>query len=133
MSNSTYPEGMSNLDPAKVDLRKLADKARGDIALANPVSFLIRIMSSGELDGESVDVRARMDIAKFLSTRWLPQLQAMELSDPNGNSLLPPPLTIMLSVTKNDLNAVTEAEAVEMKTVEQTLAEGVQPIWDKCE
>lgn len=112
-------------EAVRVDLRKLADRARGDIAIANPVAFLIRLMGGEEMDGEKLDIRGRMDVAKFLAGRWLPQLQAMELSDPNGNSLLPPPLVIQLAVSKNDLKDVTEAGMRMEERVEHSIIDAI--------
>ncbi len=124
--NLPHPDGMTN--SVTVDLKKLAEKARGDIAVANPITFLIRLMGGEDVDGERLDIRGRMDVAKFLAGRWLPQLQAMELSDPNGNSLLPPPLTIMLSVSQNDLKSVTEAEHLKVVSQDTAIEEAVEPL-----
>lgn len=91
-----------------VDLKKLVDRARGDIALANPVNFLIRLMAGEEIGEEKLGLRDRMEVAKFLAGRQVPQLQAMELTGEGGNPLLPPPLTITLAVSKNELKTVSE-------------------------
>jgi hypothetical protein len=105
-----------------VDLKRLVDKARADVALSNPVGFLIRLMGGEEFDGEKLSIRDRMDVAKFLTGRLVPNLESHEVtSEVKG---MPPPLVISLNVTpqesmkvvsdqaKRDKNASERVEAV---------------------
>lgn len=83
-----------------VDLKKLVDKARADVALSNPVGFLIRAMGGEEIDGERLGIRDRVEVAKFLTGRIVPQLEAHEVTaEVRG---MPPPLVISLNVTPQE-------------------------------
>ncbi|NDD54072.1 hypothetical protein EBZ39_09370 [bacterium] len=77
------------------DVTKLIEKARGDVAAANPVLFLIRIMNGEEIDGVSASLSQRIEIAKKLSDKQLANLQSTELTGKDGKDLLPPALVIM--------------------------------------
>ena len=77
------------------DVTKLIEKARGDVAAANPVLFLIRIMNGEEVDGVQASLSQRIEIAKKLADKQLANLQSTELTGKDGKDLLPPALVIM--------------------------------------
>lgn len=77
------------------DVEKLMQKARGDVAAANPVLFLIRIMNGEEVDGVQASLSQRIEIAKKLADKQLANLQSTELTGKDGKDLLPPALVIM--------------------------------------
>ena len=73
-----------------IKVQELVDKARSDVALANPVAFLIRAMGGEEIDGEKVSLRDRVEIAKFLAGRIMPQMQSAEMAGAGGNAVVAP-------------------------------------------
>lgn len=91
-----------------IDFKAMVDKARGDVALANPVGFLIRLMGGEQIDGERLGIRDRMDVAKFLTGRMVPQLESHEVTTEQKG--LPPPLVISLNVSPAESLQVVKAQ-----------------------
>lgn len=61
---------MNAITPAReLNLKKMIAKARSDIALANPVMFLIRTMNGEDISGETATLREKIDIAKYLASK----------------------------------------------------------------
>lgn len=107
-----------------VDIKRLVEKARSDVALANPVGFLIRLMSGEEINGEHLSLRDRMDVAKFLTGRLVPQVDMADLEG-GANTRTPPPLVISLNVSPQESLKVVEEQAERDKNTIDVIANAV--------
>ena len=98
----------------KVDVQALVENSRADVAKANPVSFLIRLMNGEEIEGKSVSLKERMAIAMYLGNKQLANLQATELTGKDGKDLVPAPLIIQLANAISVNNATDNPPALDV-------------------
>lgn len=95
-----------------LNISKLVEKARGDVALANPVAFLIRMMNGEYIDGEQLDLRARVDVAKFLAARMMPAVEPEDVTgEVRGTTQ---PLTIILNAAPGEIKTVGGGATVDV-------------------
>lgn len=80
----------------KFNIQAAVSRFREDIVLANPVNFLVRAMNGEEFDGDVLNLRERVEVAKFLGARILPTVVPEERGVGVGQAVTPPPLTIVL-------------------------------------
>jgi hypothetical protein len=78
---------------------KSVNKFRNDIAIANPVSFLVQVMNGQEFGGEKLSLRDRVEVAKYLAGRIVPGVSPEERGLGSGGVVTPPPLTIIMHAT----------------------------------
>ena len=79
----------------EISIRKMLNKARSDIALADPVGWLIRVAQSGQLDGEMVAARDRIAIMMRMAEKIVPN--ADEKTADTNQKMQMPPLQIILN------------------------------------
>lgn len=79
----------------EISIKRMLNKARSDIALADPVGWLIRVATTGQLDGEPVGARDRIAIMMKMAEKLVPNADERLIDDDKKKSL--PPLQIILN------------------------------------
>jgi hypothetical protein len=84
------------------DIKAFVQKSRADIALANPISFLLRAMSGEEFpnqtsgEKESLSLRDRVELGKHLMKYVAPQAESTDIGG-GAKNVTPPSLTIVMN------------------------------------